>query len=412
MRSIGKNKALTLLFLFIVSALITTGCSQKKDEIKEDAVPVTVMETAMGSIKDVKTFTGKIEAGDEVKITGKISGRVKNAEFDIGDYVEQGEPLIILDTDELYDQLSQAQAALAAAKANLAANQSGSLPQQLEQAKAAYEQAEANYLNAEADYNRMKALYEEEAISQQSFEAAQLKYTVSKSQYESAKEQYRLTQESQPKNLEAIKAQVDQAQAQVDTVKTNIENSVVRAPVSGMISSKQIQPGEICQAGATLGSVVNIDNVSAVIEVPEDDVNKIGVGKEAQVSISALSGSEPLNCTISTVSPASETSRLFQVKMDLENRDHKLKPGMFADVEIDMGQKDSVITIPKDAVLIKKNGNVVYVAKDGKAEERPVKLGVTNGDLVEVADGLKPGEKVVTSGQDMLTEGAALKIMQ
>jgi multidrug efflux pump subunit AcrA (membrane-fusion protein) len=70
-----------------------------------------------------------------------------------------------------------------------------------------------------------------------------------------------------------------------------------------------------------------------------------------------------------------------------------------------------VITVPKDAVLIKKHGNVVYVVKEGKAEERLVKVGVTNGDRVEITEGLKEGETVVTSGQNMLTEGSAVKIL-
>lgn len=407
-----KVVASLLLIFFVTSIFLLAGCSKKKEEVKEEAaVPVKVMKIAKSNIEDIVTFTGQIEAGDEVKVVGKISGRVKEVNFEIGDYVQAGEPLVILETDELYDQLSQAEATLASAKANLAANESGSLPQQLEQAKSAFEQAEANYFNVKADYERMKALYEADAISRQAFDGMELKYKVAKSQYESAKEQLKLTEERLPKNVEALRAQVAQAQAAVDLIKTNIENSVIKAPVSGMISSKQIQPGEMCQAGATLGAVVNIDRVKVVINVPEEDINKLKDGQEATVNVDALGNEGRIKSKISIVSPASGASRLFQVKIEMENKDHRLKPGMFANVNVVRGIKENVITIPKDAVLIKKHGNVVYVVKEGKAEERLVKVGVTNGDRVEITEGLKEGETVVTSGQNMLTEGSAVKIL-
>jgi multidrug efflux pump subunit AcrA (membrane-fusion protein) len=409
-----KNKIIAslLLFFFVASIFLLAGCSKKKEEVKEEAaVPVKVMKTAKSNIEDIVTFTGQIEAGDEVKIVSKISGRVKEVNFEIGDYVQAGEPLVILETDELYDQLSQAEATLASAKANLAANESGSLPQQLDQVKSAFEQAEANYLNVKADYERMKALYEADAISKQAFDGMELKYKVAKSQYESAKEQLKLTEERLPKNVEALRAQVAQAQAAVDLIKTNIENSVIKAPVSGMISSKQIQPGEMCQAGATLGAVVNIDRVKVVINVPEEDINKLKDGQEATVNVDALGNEGRIKSKISIVSPASGASRLFQVKIEMENKEHRLKPGMFANVNVVRGIKENVITVPKDAVLIKKHGNVVYVVKEGKAEERLVKVGVTNGDRVEITEGLKEGETVVTSGQNMLTEGSAVKIL-
>jgi len=400
-----------LLIFFVASIFLLPGCSKKKEEAKNDkAVPVKVMKTKKDKIEDIATFTGQIEAGDEVKIVSKISGKVKEVNFEVGDYVKEGEPLVILETEELYDQLSQAEAALATAKANLAANEAGTLPQQLEQAKSAFEQAEANYLNVKADYERMKALYEADAISKQAFDSMELKYKVAKSQYESAKEQLRLTEERLPKNIEALRAQVAQAQAQVELIKTNIKNSVIKAPISGLVSSKQINPGEMCQAGAALGSIVNIDKVKVVIDVPEEDINKIKEGQETTVNIDALGDEGKIKGKISIISPASGSSRLFKVKIEMENKDHTLKPGMFASVNVVRGIKENVITVPKDAVMIKKHGNVVYVVKEGIAEERLVKIGVTNGDRVEITEGLNEGETVVISGQNMLMEGSTVKI--
>ena len=104
--------------------------------------------------------------------------------------------------------------------------------------RAGLEQAEANYVNAKADYDRMKALYEADAISKQVFDGMTLKFQVAKTQYETAKEQFRLTKERLPKNAEALRAQVNQAESAVGLIQTNLENSIITSPVTGIISNK------------------------------------------------------------------------------------------------------------------------------------------------------------------------------
>jgi HlyD family secretion protein len=401
----------SIIFFLILSIILFNGCSKKKDDLstKEAAVTVKVQDISLKTIDDIAKFTGRIEAEDDVKVVGKISGRVARFDKEVGDYVEEGEPIITLETSELQAQLGQAQAALAMAQANLNANEGGALPQQLEQARAAKEQAEANYANAKADYERMKALFEEDAISKQTFDGITLKYQVAKSQYETAQAQYNLTQQRLPKNIEALRAQVSQAQAAVDLINTNIENSIIKAPVSGIIASKLIQPGELAGAGQPLATVVNIENVKVVVDVSEDVVNKVKEGQEVDVVIGALDNKK-MKGKISIVSPTSSQTGLFQLKVTIDNPDKELKPGMFAEVEIKTGQKKNAVVLPKDAILIKKHGNIVYTVEKGKAVEKLVKLGISNGKNVEVVKGLKKGDKVVVQGQNLLKDGSKVKV--
>ena len=159
--------ALSLILVIIVVSLVSCG-KKKEEEIKDEAIPVKAIKVERGTIDDMVKYTGKIAAGNEVNVVSKIPGRVSAVNVEVGDYVEKGEPLVFLETDELQAQLMQAEAAVAAARANLKANESGVLPQQVEQVRASLEQAEANYLNAKADYDRYKALYEADAIAKQS----------------------------------------------------------------------------------------------------------------------------------------------------------------------------------------------------------------------------------------------------
>ena len=406
-----KLISVLIVFLFIITAATLAGCRSKtSDDISEEAaVPIEAKEVKLESIKDITKLTGTIEAEDDVKVTSKIPGRVEQVLKDVGDFVEKGDPLIILETKELYNQLAQAEAALAMAQANLSANEDAALPQQLEQVRAGLEQAEANYVNAKADYDRMKALYEADAISKQVFDGMTLKFQVAKTQYETAKEQFRLTKERLPKNAEALRAQVKQAESAVGLIQTNLENSIITSPVTGIISNKLTNDGEVIAAGYPLLTVVNIDTVKVVIDVAEEEINKIKDGQEVDVTVGAI-GDKKLKGIITIVSPASNPTRLFQVKISINNEDHTLKPGMFAEVDVEKGIKENVVVLPKDAILLKKHGNVAFVVSEGKAVERMVKLGITNGNSVEILEGINPGEKVVVKGQNMLKEGTSVKL--
>jgi HlyD family secretion protein len=409
MKSTVRKITFTAIVVFITSSLLLTGCSKKKEDVKQDAFRVEVSQVSLGDIDEVSTYTGRIKALKEVKVVSKIPGRIAYINADVGDFVEKGTQLVTLETDELQAQMGQAQAAVAAARANLNANQGGALPQQLEQTRAALRQAEANFQNAKADYERIKALYQEEAISKQSFDAMELKYSVAKTQYDTAKEQLKLTEQRIPSNIEALKAQVGQAEAAVRLIQANLENSVITAPVSGIITSKMAEPGEMASAGYPLAVVMNIDQVEAVINVSDDDVGRVQMGQEIDVKVQALCEEGELKGIVSNISPASDQTRLFQVKIKIDNRDHKLKPGMFAEVNLKLGTKQNVIAIPKDAVIIKKHRNAVYVVEENKAVEKLIEIGVSHEDKVEVKDGLSEGEILVVKGQNLLSDGVTVK---
>ncbi|WP_434631478.1 efflux RND transporter periplasmic adaptor subunit [Thermoanaerobacterium thermosaccharolyticum] len=409
---LNTKKIILFTFVFTLSTSILSGCGNSKKTTSKapQAVLVKATKAELNKIENYSTYTGVITSEEDIKVSSKISGKVKEVNFQVGSYVKEGDPLIVLDTNELNIQLAQAKASLDAAEANLAANEYGNLPQELEQAKTAYSQAESNYLNAKTNYDRVKSLYDAGATSKQSLDSAQLQYQTAESQYENAKEQLDIIQKKQPENLKALQSQVEQAQAQVELAETNVQNGIITAPISGVVTSKQIDAGEMCQAGTTLLTISNTNNVDVVINVPEDDINNLKVGQDALVSVDAINNGNNLKGKISEISPSSQQNGIFQVKTSLDNKDNLLKSGMFAKVSIVTEIKQNAITIPKDAIMIKKYGNTVYVVNNGKAEERLVKLGISNSDKVEVVSGIKAGETVIVSGQNMITEGTKVKI--
>jgi RND family efflux transporter MFP subunit len=145
--------------------------------------------------------------------------------------------------------------------------------------------------------------------------------------------------------------------------------------------------------------------------VVEGVVNKLTPGQEVNVTIPAVS-SEPIKAVIDTISPSVNTmTQLYPVKIYLENPDGKIKPGMFANVEMALDVRKDVLAVASEAVLLKDGKNVVYIVQDGKAVEREVKVGLDTGSEVEILEGLKEGDTIIINGQHYVEDGGTVKVV-
>lgn len=361
--------------LLIATVFLAAGCGKKdaatngEDKVE---VPVSVAEVKTGSISSTTTITGKVTPLAEINVVPKTGGKVAQVLVDVGSAVKKGQVLVKLDTAELQDQLKQASAALELAR-------SGNVQNQI------------RLQDAQNNLNRMQALYNEGAISKQ--------------QYETALLQYNLT-----KNTDTG-AQVKQAQANVDLIRTQIGNAIITAPVDGEISVRLVDPGEMAAPGTPVVTIVNTTKVYVEGVVAEKDVALVKKGQQVDVKIDAAGGI--FKGVVETISPAADSrSKGYPLKVALTNQDKKLKPGMFGEVQLVTGQKDDVVIIPKEAIVDRGAGKIVYVVGGSKAEERKVILGMESGDRVEVTEGIKAGDKLVVAGQNSLTDKAAVKVQE
>lgn len=379
--------------------------------IEPIAVPVEVAPVTTRTLVDTVTAGGTVEAVEDVTVTSKIPGRVAAVYAQEGDAVRAGQVLVRLDSTELATQVQQVEANLQAARARLAMLEQGARPQERAQVEATVAQALANYETAKSNYSRMQALYDTGAISKAQLDAAQLQRDVAEAQYDTTLQQRSVVRAGpRPEELEMARAQVAQVQAAATFARLQVASATITSPLSGTVTRRSIDPGELASPGIPLLAVARIDTVYVTLDLSETDLGKVRSGQSVAVQV----GAYPDRVFRGTVREIAQTgdarTRVFKIKVVVENHDHALKPGMFARGEITVGRTEGAMVIPRDAVITDSGQAAVFVAEDGAARQRAIRLGAMYGPVVRVLSGLRPGDSVIVSGQSGLSDGSAVTI--
>jgi HlyD family secretion protein len=355
-------------------------------------------ETTDGQI----TVSGNIET-TEVQIAFKIPGRVVERKFDEGQWVEQRQTVALLDTADLECTVAMRKADLGVARAALAALLAGSRPQEIESAKAAWEKAvhaladleagsrpqeivvaEAGVAAAAADENRLlieyrrkTPLFERGTISSEEFELAKAAYRVAVEKHRQAVEQLKLAKEGYRKqrieearwaaaqakaqydlvkagprreDIDQGRARVKQAEAALDLAKTQLSYAAVESPLTGVVLSKNIEPGDYVAAGTAVVTIGDMFNVWLRAYIEESDLGRVKLGQRAWVTNDSYPGrkyegvvafiAENAEFTPKNVQTQKERVKLvYRIKIDIKNPKKELKPGMPADAVIETGER-------------------------------------------------------------------------
>ncbi|MEW6425590.1 MAG: efflux RND transporter periplasmic adaptor subunit [Bacillota bacterium] len=376
----GRGAAVFLILL--LALFMAGGCGGKQQtpagaqDGRESAVPVKTAKAKLGTLEAASVVSGKLEAGESANVVAKMPGKVAAVHVDVGSAVRAGQVLVTLDNTDLAARLEQAKAGVAAAESALAV-------------------AQTAYTVAEANYQRGKQLLEQGAIPRAVFEAEyELKYIQAKEQVE-----------------RALPAQLAQARANLALAESAYNDSFVRAPISGLVTARNVNPGEMASTMAPVISLANLDKVEVKATVGENLVNQLKPGQKVQVKISAVAG-QPFAGVITSIAPAADpVSKGFPLKIQIDNSNHVLKPGMFAEVQLTPPQKEALL-VPREAVIKAEDKDVVWVVKEGRAQKKEVQIGESDGRRIIITAGLTEGEEVVVAGQENLQEGAKVEVVE
>ncbi|AQS60222.1 efflux RND transporter periplasmic adaptor subunit [Desulforamulus ferrireducens] len=362
-------KRLILVSLFVLLTISLVGCGGKEQKVVEEKlVPVETFIVKATDLTHTLNSTGEVMAGLDVAVVPKTTGKVATVAVKVGDRVSQGQVLLTLDAA---DVLEQSEAALEQAEARLVISQRA-------------------LVDAEIAYERNKALYDAQAISQAQFE-----------QVESALINAQA-------NVRLAEAQVKQSQATLNAAR---ENSVLTAPVNGMVAAVDVDPGELVSPQTAPITIVQIDKVQVKVNVSENVVESIKVGSDVPITINALN-KEFTGQVVSVAPKADPSTRAFAVKIEVANPSGEIKPGMVARLNLSTGTSTSVLAVPIDAVLEREGQHSVFIVEDGKAKEVSVKVGVTSGELTEIKSGLKEGQTIIVTGNRLVGEGQKVKVVK
>ena len=210
---------------------------------------------------------------------------------------------------------------------------------------------------------------------------------------------------------ENTKYDLDALRAGYDSARLELSYTEIRAPINGVISARKIKVGNTIGPNDPTFTVTDLDPLLAYVHVPEKEFRKIAPGQNAEIVVDALGGARFVG-KISRISPTVDPQTgTFRARVEVPDPTRTLKPGMFARVNIVYERRQAALQLPRTAILDADGQQSVFVVASGKAEQRTIKTGLANGGWIEVLDGLKGTEQVVTVGQAGLKTGTLVKIV-
>ncbi len=211
--------------------------------------------------------------------------------------------------------------------------------------------------------------------------------------------------------VEQAKSSLESAKLQYDMVKKNIDDASVTASIDGVVNMKGVKEGEYISNSALAYQILDKSKIYADVKVTDRVVNNAKVGDTVNVEFSSKKG-EVLQGVIETVSPFVDQTNTYTVKISLDNSDESILLGSFAKVTFVIEDNDTSITLPRKVVLKDEIGNYVYVLEDNVAVKKPVTTGIDNGETIEIIDGIKVGDVVVSEGQSYLYDGEVVNVVE
>ena len=440
-----KNKVLRYL-LIIVGVLVVLGIVGKMAGWigKEEKKKVTSEKVSKRSITETVSASGKIQPEVEVKISPDVSGEIVELTVKEGDHVKKGQLLAKILPDIYQSNVDRMVAMLNSSKAGY------------EGAKSRKEQAEAQFERERLNFERNKKLYEEKLISASEFEAVKSSYNVAKSEVDAAKQ-----------NVDASEYNIRSTGASLKEAQDNLKKTTIFAPVDGTISKLNVEKGERVvgtsqMAGTEMMSLANLNEMEVSVDVNENDIVRVNTGDTSTIEVDAYLGKKFKGIVTEVSNSATTTSALstdqvtnFKVKVrilresyaDISDPEHPTKsvfnPGMSATVDIMTKRVNNVLSIPIQAVTTRdtsvkdqsekkskgsedleegiddvrvvdekakekekeeKKTECVFVIENGKIKIAAVKVGIQDNNYIEIKEGLKEGQEVVTAPYSLISK--------
>lgn len=211
---------------------------------------------------------------------------------------------------------------------------------------------------------------------------------------------------------ENLKYDLDALRASHDKAKLELSYTEIRAPIAGVVSARNIKVGNTIRPNDPTFTVTDLDPLLAYVHVPEKEFRKIAPGQAAEVVVDALGGERFIG-NIERISPTVDPQTgTFRARVEVADQSRRLKPGMFARVNIVYERRQAALQLPRAAILDADGQQSVYVVDQGKAQQRVIRTGLSNAGWIEVLDGLQGDERVVTVGQAGLKSGTPVKIVE
>ena len=348
---LANKKSLVLSALIVVSSIgLLSGCGEAKSQAKEEKVvalvPVQVDPVIIGDIDAAYGSTAVLEAAEESEVTARQAGIVVNIKVEEGDYVEAGQVLAQLETEQLSLELKR---------------------------------AEANLNQLSNELKRQERIYQKNLVSSEAYERVKFEFQAQK--------------------------------AQTDLAKLNLEHATIRAPISGIVANRYIKVGNMLTTNQAAFHITNMSELHAVIHLPESEKAELKPDQLAYIKVASQEA--PFVGHIERISPiVDRNTGTIRVTVSVSPEQGLLRPGMFGRVGVIYDSHKSALLIPKQAVVTQDKEAYVYTVVDGKAHKSMVQTGFIDDDNIEILEGVKQHDLVITMGHRNLKDQTEVEVIE
>jgi RND family efflux transporter MFP subunit len=366
---------LLILVVLISASLLLKKRAPPAPPVATASNAPSVMEFVASDIYTVQTselrrvlpLSGALRALNQVSVKARVSGEVKEVLVREGEAVREGQVLARIDTADYQAKLEQARGSLLASQGQLDI--------------------------ATQTRNNNQVLLDKGFISRNAFDTAASQFSIAR-------------------------ANVDTARGALDVARKALNDTIIKSPMKGLISARNVQPGEKVAIDGKLLDVVDLSQMELEAPVPTTDILKVSSGQEVKVSIEGLP--DAMSGKVVRINPATQSgSRSIMVYVRIDNPQGLLRAGMFADASLTLEKKSDVLTVPATAIQTEDGNAFVYTIENGVLKRRPVVTGLNGVTLVkqgrinavEVSQGLQAGAQIVKANLGILRDGTAVRVL-
>lgn len=357
-------------------------------------MPVEFATVARKTVAEHVLIVGNLIGAATVEAAPKVNGRLQTVHVKLGDPVRRGQTIAKVEDREIQEQVRQAAATYEVSRATI-------------------RQRDADLKLAQTNLERSRNLLERQLLPRQSYDDVEARYQAALAQ------------------VDLAKAQFDASKARLDELRINLSNTVLTSPVDGFVGKRYLDAGAFISPNAPVVSLVDIRTVRMVANLVEKDVQRVTVGTRAELDVDAYPG-ETFTGKVSRVAPVFDpATRTAEMEIEVPNPGFRLKPGMYARVQLTVATRADALTVPANALVTVEGKPGVFVAASAEgrgvaqptpgtaakpsaavgddntmtARFVPVEIGIRDGEQVEITAGLRDGAQIVTTGAGALKDG-------
>jgi HlyD family secretion protein len=407
---IGRTCIAHLIMAVVVCAVV--GCSKKQEP--EPTVSVQAAVVKQVPLDRAVTAEAILFPLHQSSVASKISAPISKFLVNRGSKVHRGQLLAILENRDLQGAAIADQGTYEQAQADYSTATKSSLPEEMQKAEADVAAAKKALDAQEKIFTSREELYKQGALPRKELDQSQVDLTKARNDYELANRHLiALKNGVQQDKVKAAQGQLTAARGKYESSAATLSYSEIRSPIDGVVTDRPLFPGDTATGGEPIVTVMDLSQIIAKAHVPQETAELLKPGDNASISVEGLD--QPVQAKLTLVSPALDpNSTTVEIWAIAKNPEGTLRPGSTARLTVVAQHIPQATVVPAASVLKNPGGetSVMVIGSDGRAHQQTVETGVTAGDQVQITKGLKPGDRVVTTGAYGLPDNTKVTVAE